>query len=238
MTCVVAAKISTGLLLIFLLSACAKDPASLPASTIPIDTSNKPKTYLALGDSYTIGQSVAAEQRFPVQVTAIISSQGILINSPEIIAVTGWTTGSLLAALNNNPPTKTYDFVSLLIGVNNQYQGRSKEEYKAEFSILLSKAINYAGGRSNRVFVLSIPDYSVTPFARNADTAAIAREIDAFNAINKQVTLQSGITYLDITPISREPDPALIANDGLHPSAKQYKRWAELLAPLMKQVLE
>lgn len=232
-------KISTVLLLIFLLSACAKDPASIPASAIPIDTSNKSKTYLALGDSYTIGQSVAAEQRFPVQATAILSSQGILINSPEIIAVTGWTTGSLLAALNNNPPAKIYDFVSLLIGVNNQYQGRSKEEYKAEFSTLLSKAINYAGGRSNRVFVLSIPDYSVTPFARNSDTATIAREIDAFNVINKQLTLQAGITYLDITPISREArtDAALIATDGLHPSGKQYQRWSAILAPVMKASL-
>ena len=234
-----AIKSSITLLLIFLFSGCAKEPASIPASAIPIDTSNKPKTYLALGDSYTIGQSVAAEQRFPVQSTAIIFSQGILINSPEIIAVTGWTTGNLLVALNNNPPAKIYDFVSLLIGVNNQYQGRSKEEYKAEFSTLLSKAINYAGGRSNRVFVLSIPDYSVTPFARNSDTAAIARDIDAFNAINKQLTLQAGITYLDVTPISREArtDAALIATDGLHPSGKQYQRWAAILAPVMKASL-
>ena len=165
--------------------------------------------------------------------------QNVNMAQPDIIATTGYTTGYLLSALSTSPPSRIYDAVSLLIRVNNQYQGRSQAEYKVEFEMLLTKSISYAGGRANRVFVLSIPDYSITPFARNLDTARIAREIDEFNAINKQIALQYGVTYINITPISREgkTDPTLNAGDGLHPSGKQYMRWASLLAPLMKQVL-
>ena len=161
------------------------------------------------------------------------------MNQANIIAATGWTTGSLLNSLFNNPPANNYDFVSLLIGVNNQYQGRSTGEYRVQFTELLNKAIGYAGGRSKRVFVLSIPDYSVTPFAKNSDTARIAREIDSLNIINRQISIQSGVAYLDITAISREArtDPTLTASDGLHPSGKQYERWAILLAPIMKASL-
>ncbi len=195
------------------------------------------KSYLALGDSYTIGQSVAAAERFPNQTAALLRAQNIKLADPVIIATTGWTTRDLINALNNTPPPNTYDVVSLLIGVNNQYQGRSLEEYKTEFSLLLNRAIQYAGNRPTHVFVLSIPDYSVTPFASGSNKAKIASEIDLFNAANKSISLQLGVNYLDITPISRESDPMLIAGDGLHPSGKQYKRWAELLAPLMKPAL-
>jgi lysophospholipase L1-like esterase len=195
------------------------------------------KTYLALGDSYTIGQSVTEPERFPNQTVGLLRSEGIKINDPRIIATTGWTTKNLIDALNASTLQNNYDVVSLLIGVNNQYQGRGIEEYKTEFTLLLNRAIQYAAGKPTHVFVLSIPDYSVTPFASGLNKTKIAAEIDQFNSENKKISLQLGVNYIDITPISREPDPALIATDGLHPSGKQYKRWADLLAPMMKQVL-
>lgn len=207
-------------------------------STNPIVASDpSAKSYLALGDSYTIGQSVSAAERFPNQTVLLLRAQGIKINDPQIIATTGWTTKNLIDALNAAQLQNSYDVVSLLIGVNNQYQGKSIEEYKTEFTLLLNRAIQYAGKRATHVFVLSIPDYSVTPFANGSDKARIASEIDQFNSENKRISLQLGVNYLDITAISIEPDPALIAGDGLHPSGKQYKRWADLLAPLMKAVL-
>ncbi|MEP6926994.1 MAG: SGNH/GDSL hydrolase family protein [Ginsengibacter sp.] len=201
---------------------------------ITLDTS---KSYLALGDSYTIGESVSDTDRFPAQVVKLLREHKIDITNPDIIAITGWTTGNLLNALNSNPPKKTYSVVTLLIGVNNQYQGKSLNEYKTEFIQLLNSAISYAGNKKNHVFVLSIPDYSVTPFARGSDTGKIAKEIDAFNVANKDISLNAGVHYIDITPISRDAknDPALIANDGLHPSGIQYKKWSELLVPIMLQ---
>ncbi len=219
-------------ILIPVLFSCSKKNMSQTNST---DLSAK--TYLALGDSYTIGQSVAEAERFPNQTVALLRAQNIKINDPKIIATTGWTTKNLIDALNATPPQNNYDVVSLLIGVNNQYQGRSIDEYKTEFTLLLNRAIQYAANKPTHVFVLSIPDYSVTPFAQGSDRARIAAEIDRFNAANIAISLQLGVNYLDITPISREPDPTLVANDGLHPSGKQYKRWADLLAPMMKQVL-
>ncbi len=224
--------------LMFILSGCSKEEPFSQAPVIPVDTTFRPKTYLALGDSYTIGQSVTAEQRFPYHTVRQLIDRYVEMRQAEIIATTGWTTSNLLNALNN-PPTKTYDFVTLLIGVNNQYQGGSLNEYRTQFTELLGKAITYAGSRRTRVFVLSIPDYSVTPFARTLDTARIAREIDAFNAINKELALQSGVSYIDITPISRQArtDQTLTASDGLHPSGKQYEKWALLLAPVMKAAL-
>ncbi len=224
---------------ILLISACSKEQRSTTAPVSQNDTTVSYKTFLALGDSYTIGQSVNTEQRFPFQTLNMLYAQGVTFNQPNIIATTGWTTGNLINALNSNPPAGTYDVVSLLIGVNNQYQGRNKEEYRLHFTELLNKAISYAASKRSHVFVLSIPDYSITPFAQNSDTARIAREIDDFNAINKEITLQYGIAWLDITPISREAknDPSLLAVDGLHPSGKQYQRWAALLAPLVKAAL-
>ena len=216
-----------------LLSCTKKNDDTFINPMTAVDTIHK--TYLALGDSYTIGQSVADTERFPVQTVRLLREQNIIINNPDIIATTGWTTGNLLDALNNNPPKKTYSVVSILIGVNNQCQGKSLDEYKTQFTELLYKAIFYAGNNKNHVFVLSIPDYSVTPFASGSDTAKIAQEIDAFNAANKNISLNAAVQYLDITPISRDAknDPTLIAYDGLHPSAIQYKKWSEFLAPMM-----
>lgn len=206
--------------------------------SIPAPTDPSAKTYLALGDSYTIGQSVSETERFPNQAVSQLRALNIKINDPKIIATTGWTTKNLIDALNANTPANNFDVVSLLIGVNNQYQGRSIDEYKTEFTLLLNGAIQYAGNKPTHVFVLSIPDYSVTPFASGSDRAKIAAEIDQFNSANTTISFQLGVNYLDITRISRETDPALIAGDGLHPSGKQYKRWADLLVPIMQHVLQ
>lgn len=207
-----------------------------PSPVFPADPNAK--TYLALGDSYTIGQSVTEAERFPNQTVGLLRAGNIKINDPKIIATTGWTTRNLIDALNTANLPNNYDVVSLLIGVNNQYQGRTIDEYKTEFTLLLNRAIQYAGNKPTHVFVLSIPDYSVTPFASGSNKTKIASEIDQFNSENKKISLQLGVNYLDITSISREPNPMLIATDGLHPSGTQYKRWADLLAPMMKQVLQ
>jgi len=199
------------------------------------------KTFLALGDSYTIGQSVAVRDRFPVQTVSLLNSLNILFSQPEIIAQTGWTTGHLLSAIGSTPPSKPrYDIVSLLIGVNNQYQRRTQDEYSQQFTTLLEIAIRYAGNNKRRVFVLSIPDYSVTPFASNSNTVQIAAEIDAFNAINRQIALQYNVNYLDITGYTRmaATDPSLVANDGLHPSGIEYAVWARHLVPAIRAVLQ
>lgn len=204
----------------------------MPDSTRILDTVHR--SYLALGDSYTIGSSVSAAERFPWQTIQLLRKENIDLADPEIIAVNGWTTVNLLNALNQNPPKKNaYTFVTLLIGVNNQYQGGSLDAYKRDFAGLLSRSISYAGGVKNHVFVLSIPDYSVTPFASGSNTKKIASEIDAFNAANKSISINAGVHYIDVTAISRMAanDPSLIANDGLHPSGIQYARWSALLAP-------
>lgn len=196
--------------------------------------------YLALGDSYTIGQSVPESDRYPVQTTGILIQKNENFSAPEIIARTGWTTTNLINAINTTPPSRSsYDIVTLLIGVNNQYQGLSKTQYRDEFTQLLNRAIQYAGDRKQRVIVLSIPDYSVTPFASGSNKAFISSEIDSFNAINKDITLSMGVHYVDITPSTRQAasDPSLVAGDGLHPSGKEYKKWADMLVPVIQAAI-
>ncbi|MBL0355643.1 MAG: SGNH/GDSL hydrolase family protein [Chitinophagaceae bacterium] len=209
--------------------------------TVVLPDTTVTRTYLALGDSYTIGQSVAFTERFPVQTVALLGSQSIKFNQPEIIAQTGWTTGDLLSKLNNNPPSKSiYDIVSLLIGVNNQYQHRTQDEYRQQFIILLERSILYTGNNKRKVFVLSIPDYSVTPYASGSDRDLIARQIDSFNVINKTISQQYQVNYLDITGDTRlaSTNLSLIAGDGLHPSGAGYTVWAAKLAPMIKLVLQ
>jgi lysophospholipase L1-like esterase len=236
------------LLIISALSSCAKksydkitDIATASNNTIHADTTKVTDTlsYIALGDSYTIGQSVSLNQSFPYQLTAQL---GLKAN-PTIIATTGWTTDELISAIKNSGLTfKTYDFVTLLIGVNDQFRGISKDTYRINFIALLNTAIKFAKGNKNRVTVISIPDYSVTPFASYYNTqerAVIAQQIDEFNAINKNESDKAGVAYLDITDISRRAatDPALITIDGLHPSAKMYGLWVQRLTPLIKAQL-
>jgi lysophospholipase L1-like esterase len=199
----------------------------------------KTYTYLALGDSYTIGEKVPVRENFPNQVYHILATKGISIQAPQIIAKTGWTTDELQDAIKKENIQSQYDFVSLLIGVNNQYRGRSAEEYATEFESLLRQAIQFAGNDPSRVMVLSIPDWGVTPYAFGRDREQIAREIDAYNAINKKLSARLGAHYIDITPGTREAstDPALIAEDGLHPSGKEYARWAARVAQLVEALI-
>jgi lysophospholipase L1-like esterase len=216
------------------------DTTKKPADTIkkPVDTITKPAdpnqgkqlNYLALGDSYTIGESVERTQIFPAQLVRQLEKAGLIINPPAIIARTGWTTSELQAAIKESGLIQKFDFVTLLIGVNNQYRGESKDKYRKEFKELLQTAVNYADGNKAHVFVLSIPDWGVTPFAEQSgrDQEMISREIDAFNAINKDESLSFGVSYTDITPASRNAatDKSLVASDGLHPSGKMYEDWA------------
>ncbi len=215
-----------------------------PIDTVhtPTDTSNtstKTFTFLALGDSYTIGQSVQPVERFPAQSASFLIKDSIKFSPIQYIATTGWTTTNLQSAIALQKPPHNYDIVTLLIGVNDQYQHMDTGMYRIKFSQLLDSAIAYSDNRISRVFVLSIPDYSVTPFVYPADKARVSMEIDWFNAINKQITSQRNIAYINITPSTRQgaTDPTLIANDGLHPSAKEYSKWASMLAPLLKSVL-
>lgn len=194
--------------------------------------------YLALGDSYTIGESVSPAERFPAQLTEALRAQGMPMSAPEIVAQTGWTTDELDRAIDAAQPQGTYDLVTLLIGVNNQYRGWALHEYRTEFKGLLRRAIGFAGGRPERVIVLAIPDWGVTPFGR--DRQNVAAEIDAFNEANCEIAASLGARYVDITPISREArdDPGLVAADGLHPSGKMYERWVEKTMPMAREILQ
>lgn len=189
---------------------------------------SEPVRFLALGDSYTIGEGVAEVQRWPAQLVNALMLKGFSCHKPEIVAFTGWRTDDLKRALDEHKPSGHFNLVSLMIGVNNQYQGRDLAAYQIEFEELLLIAIGYAGGRPANVFVLSIPDYGYTPFGY-ARRSEISAQIDAFNKINKAISEKYGITYVDITDISRKGvnDPELVAGDGLHPSAKMYGLWVE-----------
>jgi len=228
------------LVVLLFVSACATGNPNL-TSTSTKENAMPSIRYLALGDSYTIGESVDEAERWPNQLAAQLDGQGYPIDV-TIIARTGWTTDELwqgIQARELNPP---YDLVSLLIGVNNQYRGRDIKEYREQFIFLLNKSIEYAGGNPKRVFVLSIPDWGVTPYGRDKGSQAehVAREIDTFNAVNREETEKAGAFYMDITPISREAvnDPLLIANDGLHPSGKMYTQWVEEALPVVLSMLK
>ncbi len=196
--------------------------------------------YLALGDSYTIGQSVDVKLRYPVQIADSLEKRGYYVAAPQIIAVTGWTTSDLKAGIKAANPQGPFDLVSLLIGVNNQYRGMDINNYRTEFGELIDQSIYFAGNDTGRVFVLSIPDWGVTRFATGYDREKIAREIDQYNAINKEITLSKGIIWIDVTGISRlaEKDESLIAGDGLHPSGKMYTEWVRLAVPEIVKMLE
>jgi lysophospholipase L1-like esterase len=189
-----------------------------------------PMKYLALGDSYTIGESVAEAERWPNQLVDSLTRRGWHIDKPMIIATTGWRTDNLKNAMTIAKLKPEYDLVSLLIGVNNQYQGKSSKEYATEFEELLKTAIHLAKGKKDRVFVVSIPDYGFTPYGKPKQ-GSITKAIDEFNEINARITYKYGVQYFDITEISRDglKDTSLVATDGLHPSGKMYSYWVELI---------
>ena len=197
-------------------------------------TNNESQSYLALGDSYTIGESVPENQRWPSQLTKLLSEKNIHISLPRIIAKTGWTAKELKTEINNSKLDYPYDWVSLLIGVNNQYQGKSLKEFKEHFEILLSDAITFAGDNKEQVFVVSIPDWGVMPFSKNLDKEKIAKEIDDFNQVIYEVCVFKGVHFVDITPISRSANNRkdFIAKDSLHPSGVQYTAWVQKIIPL------
>ena len=196
--------------------------------------------FLALGDSYTIGDSVAPAERWPLQLAAPLRQEGLALDDPQIVATTGWTTDELWAGIDRAAPRGPFELVSLLIGVNDQYRRREASEYAAQFAVLLARAIEFAGGQPGRVLVVSIPDWGVTPFARGRDRAGIGRAIDQFNALNRDAAQCAGTRYVDVTPISRQAavDAALIAGDGLHPSGKMYAEWARLALPAARAALQ
>jgi lysophospholipase L1-like esterase len=191
-------------------------------------------SFLALGDSYTIGEAVDESQRWPIQLKTILHNKGIVLNEVDIIAQTGWTTDELKRAIDDHKITRTYNYVSLLIGVNNQYRGNPIDVYEKEFKELLEMAICFSGNNVKQVFVLSIPDWGAMPFADGKDRDAIGKQIDDFNAVNKRISLELGVNYVDITSISRIAliDKELVASDGLHPSGKMYGMWANEVTKL------
>ncbi len=198
-------------------------------------------SYLALGDSYTIGESVTADARWPRQLASALRGRHVPVADPRIIATTGWTTEELDNAIDAAQPLGRYDFVSLLIGVNDQYRGHSLADYQRRFAPLLEHAIGFAGGRAARVLVVSIPDWGVTRFGRESgrDTAQIAHEIDVYNAAARSICIEHGVAFVDITGVSRQhgAEPAMLAGDGLHPSAAMYALWTQAALPVAQRLL-
>lgn len=227
------------ILILLTLAACAM-PVELEENklleTLP---PSKILSYLALGDSYTVGEGVEVGERWPMQLAADLRAQGLAMQDPQIIARTGWTTGELMVGIAQAKPQGPFDLVSLLIGVNNQYRGLDVQVYRSEFKNLLLEAIEFAGGRPGRVLVLSIPDWGVTPFAAGRERGQIAAQIDAFNEVNRQEAQSMGAIYIDITEISRQAAQEIdwIAVDGLHPSGKMYATWVESALPQVVNAL-
>jgi lysophospholipase L1-like esterase len=197
-------------------------------------------TYLALGDSYTIGESVDSSQRWPVQLAEELRTSGYEVADPKIIARTGWTTDELQNAINEEKPNSNYDLVSILIGVNNQYRGYPIDQYIKEFEELLIKAISFAGNDSEKVFVVSIPNYGVTPFGIEKGENKIRQELLIYDAIADSISSIYNVPFVNITPVSEKAkaDGSYIADDELHPSGKQYSEWVELIIPVAKAILK
>ena len=206
---------------------------ALQASKLHVDP---PSSFLALGDSYTIGESVDAAMRWPNQLVAALNRSGLEFEQPQIVAKTGWTTDELLAALDQASLAASYDYVSLLIGVNNQYRGRSVTSFEPEFTALLERAISYSNRKANGVFVVSIPDWGVMPFAEGRDARKIALEIDTYNKSIERICKIYGVRFFDITEISRKASetPSFVASDGLHPSGEMYAAWVNEIRSFFK----
>lgn len=213
---------------------CTKNDAVTQANNSPAK-----KRYLALGDSYTIGKGVEPTERYSYFTVLSLRNLGADIQDPEYIATPGWTTANLLGAISDQDLQPNYDAVSILIGVNDQHLHVDTNNYKTEFAKVLERAIVLAKGKASSVYVLSIPDYSTTPFVLEIDKHEVAEQLSSFNRINKSITLQHGVSYIDITQLSREVlnDPSLLCPDSLHYSAKEYQKWADLMSPVMKERL-
>lgn len=214
----------------------AAKSSNVDTAKIKFMTATETKTYLALGDSYTIGEAEPQDQSFPYQLKrSLKTNENISVQDPTIIAVTGWTTDDLINAIDESKvKLNTYDVVTLLIGVNDQYQGLSQNNYRVKFSQVLQTAIKFAKGDATRVFVLSIPDWGVTPFAEGKD-GIIGPQIEEFNTINREESAKAKVNYVDIIYISRKAsaDLTLVASDGLHPSGKMYHQWIERVQPVV-----
>lgn len=231
-------RYSMVILSLLLILACKKGEVKSMVNDSTTNTVVNPLNYLALGDSYTIGESVERYENFPNQLANDLTKKGLIINSPIIVARTGWTTSELKSGIKDSGVSEhKFDIVTLLIGVNNQYRGESKDVYRKEFKELLQIAINFTKDKKSHVFVISIPDWGATPHGQQSgrDPQVIAKEIDAFNVINKEETLAAGLNYSNITPFSRLAlsDKTLVAGDGLHPSGKMYAGWVANVAPLV-----
>ena len=197
-------------------------------------------SYLALGDSYTIGEGVSETERWPVQLATRLTNEGVSVRRPTIIARTGWQTSNLIRALDEQDDLNTgFDMVSLLIGVNNQFWGQPAESFEPDFETLLNRAIALARGRNDRVFVLSIPDWGITAFGRGRGGVSVSQEIDEYNAVCERVCAAYNVRFFNITPISRlaENDPSLLAPDNLHPSGSMYSQWVDLIAEEVKLLI-
>jgi lysophospholipase L1-like esterase len=191
--------------------------------------------YLALGDSYTVGESVASNQSFPMQLSRRLESELNTRIETKIIARTGWRTDDLQNGIANTRIDKPQDLVTLLIGVNNQYQGRPFEQYEREFPELLITALDFVEGDTEKVLVISIPDYAFTPFGQSRDVEKISREIDQYNAFARSIAIENKVRYVEITDITRLglEQPQLVASDGLHPSGEAYSKFVDRILPLV-----
>ena len=220
-------KLISFFLILGLLTSC--NSSSEKNESVEVEPVSEEISYLVLGDSYTIGESVEETGRWPVQLAEVLRKRGYEIRDPRIIAKTGWTTGDLLQAMNDQlEKNEKFDLVSVLIGVNNQYQGKSIEAYEEDLNTLFTRAIDLSKTGKENVFVVSIPDYGATPFgAENAEE--IGKEIAEFNAVLERVAREYDLDFYNITPISKAAteEPDLVANDGLHPSGEMYRLWVE-----------
>ncbi len=218
-------------------------PRHVQADAAPGDKDNPMQTlrYLALGDSYTIGESVDASAGWPMQLARGLRDAGIALDDPTVIARTGWTTDELDAAIDAASPASDHDLVTLAIGVNNQYRGRDVDNYRVELAALLQRAIGFAGGNPRHVMMLSIPDWGATRFGQQSgrDRTLIARELDAYNAAARELCDAQGVAFVDITPVSRErgAEASMQADDGLHPSAAMYALWVQQAQPVARRLL-
>lgn len=195
--------------------------------------------FLALGDSYTIGEGVREHERWPVHLATMLRANGIDVGEPELIARTAWTSDELADAMADEKPKGPYDLVTLLVGVNDQYRSRPVSSFVPEFETLLKRAVSLAKRRAGRVIAISIPDWGATPFAEGRDRELIAKEIGAYNAQAQALAAKAGVHWVDVTGITRAmlEEPELVAPDGLHPSGEMYRRWAEHLLPIALSAL-